>query len=141
MNKISKITLWILMAVSAVFTVLYYMNIGGEGEDAWTYAFLTWAYIVMGVALLLIVVLPLLTLKQRTIKVKSILLFVLFAVVVVGGAYLLAPAEPVHLAAGKIVEGMSVKLTETSLFITYFLLAVSVLAIIGGSVYNAVKKN
>jgi hypothetical protein len=45
------------------------------------------------------------------------------------------------MATGSVVEGSVVKFTDTALYMTYILLAFSAIAIIGGSVYNALKKN
>ena len=141
MKRVSKITLWVLFAISVVLTVLYFLNTKGENLDAWTYTYLNWAYFMVGLAILLIILLPILTFRQRTIKVKPLLILLVIAVVLVGGAYLLAPGTPVFLATGAIVEGSSVKLTDTALYLTYFLLALAAISIIGGSVYNALKKN
>ncbi len=141
MKRVSKITLWVLLAISIVLTVLYFLNTKGENLDAWTYTYLNWAYIMIGLAILLIILLPIITFRQHTIKVKPLLILLVIAVVLVGGAYLLAPGTPVLLATGAIVEGSSVKLTDTALYLTYFLLALAAIAIIGGSVYNALKKN
>jgi heme/copper-type cytochrome/quinol oxidase subunit 4 len=141
MKRVSKITLWVLFAISIVLTVLYFLNTKGANLDAWTYTYLNWAYIMVGLALLLIILLPILTFRQRTVKVKSLLILLVIAVVLVGGAYLLAPGTPISLATGKVVEGSSVKLTDTALYLTYFLLALAAISIIGGSVYNALKKN
>ncbi|MDD2329492.1 MAG: hypothetical protein PHD16_02280 [Bacteroidales bacterium] len=141
MKKVSKITLWVLFAISIVLTVLYFMNTKGPNLDAWTYTYLNWAYIMVGLAILLIILLPILTFRQRTVKVKSLLILLVIAIVLVGGAYLIAPGTPITLATGAVKEGASVKLTDTALYLTYFLLAIAAISIIGGSVYNALKKN
>jgi len=141
MKKISKITVWVLFAISIILTVLYVLNIKGDSLDAWTYTYLNWAYVMVGLSVLLIILLPILTFRQRTVKVKSLLLILAIAVVLVGGSYLLAPGTPVTMAAGVVKEGTVVKITDTALYMTYILIAFSVIAIIGGSVYNALKKN
>ena len=141
MKKLSKITLWVLFAISIVLTVLYIMNTSGDNLDAWTYTYLNWAYVMVGLSVLLIILLPILTFRQRTVKVKSLLLILVIAVVLVGGSFLLAPGTPVTMATGSVVEGSVVKFTDTALYMTYILLAFSAIAIIGGSVYNALKKN
>ncbi|MFA5660801.1 MAG: hypothetical protein WC923_00665 [Bacteroidales bacterium] len=141
MKKLSKITLWVLFAISIVLTILYYLNTSGDNLDAWTYTYLNWAYVMVGLSVLLIILLPILTFRQRTVKVKSLLLILVIAVVLVGGSFLLAPGTPVTMATGSVVEGSVVKFTDTALYMTYILLAFSAIAIIGGSVYNALKKN
>ncbi len=141
MNKLAKISLFALIAISVVMTVLYFMNIDGNNVEGWTYAFLDWAYIMIALAILLIIALPLLTIKQRKINFKSIILILVGTVVILGGAYLLAPATPVVLASGTVHEGSAVKLTETGLLVTYFLIAVAFISIVGGSLYNALRKN
>lgn len=141
MNKLAKITLFALMAVSLVMTVLYYINIGGDNVEGWTYAFLDLAYAILALAIVLIIALPILTFRQRKTNFKSVILILVGTVVVLGGAYLLAPATPVVLASGTVHEGSAVKLTETGLLVTYFLLAVAFISIIGGSLYNGLRKN
>ncbi|MDD3549515.1 MAG: hypothetical protein PHW88_03550 [Bacteroidales bacterium] len=141
MKKLSKITLWVLFAISIVLTILYFLNTSGDNLDAWTYTYLNWAYVMVGLSVLLIILLPILTFRQRTVKVKSLLLILVIAVVLVGGSFLLAPGTPVTMATGSVVEGSVVKFTDTALYMTYILLAFSAIAIIGGSVYNALKKN
>ena len=141
MKKISKITVWVLFAISIILTVLYVLNIKGDSLDAWTYTYLNWAYVMVGLSVLLIILLPILTFRQRKVKVKSWLLILAIAVVLVGGSYLLAPGTPVTMATGVVKEGTVVKITDTALYMTYILIAFSAIAIIGGSVYNALKKN
>ena len=140
MNKLAKITLFALMAVSLVMTVLYYINIGGDNVEGWTYAFLDLAYAILALAIVLIIALPILTFRQRKINFKSVILILVGTVVVLGGAYLLAPATPVVLASGAVHEGSAVKLTETGLLVTYFLLGVALISIVGGSVFNVLRK-
>ncbi len=141
MKNISKITVWVLFAVSILLTVLYIINIGGSKLDAWTYTYLNWAYVLVALSIILIVLLPILTLKQRTVKIKPLLITLAIAIVLVGGSYLLAPATPVTLATGTVVEGSVVKITDTSLYMTYILVVLSGVAIVGGSIFNALRKN
>ncbi|MFY9116551.1 MAG: hypothetical protein WBK97_04705 [Bacteroidales bacterium] len=141
MKNISKITVWVLFAVSILLTILYLINLGGSKVDAWTYTYLNWAYVMVALSLILIILLPILTFKQRTVKIKPLLVTLAIAIVLVGGSYLLAPGTPVTLATGTVVEGTVVKITDTSLYMTYILVILSGVAIIGGSVYNALRKN
>lgn len=144
MKKISKIALYVLMGISLIITVLYFIYKGDKGSatlDTWTYAYLDWAYIMLAIAILLIIVLPILTIKERKINFKRIILLVVGVVVVLGAAYLLAPGTTITLANGTVAEGMTTKLTDTGIFVAYFLLAAAVLSIIFGSVYNAVRKD
>ena len=140
MKKLPKIALWVLFLISIVITVLYVINIKSENLDAWTYTYLNWAYVTVGLTILAIILMPILTFKQRTVKLRSILLVIGITVVLVGGSYLLAPGTPVTLANGKVFEGSVVKLTDAGMYLTYILVACAVIAIIGGSVYNALKK-
>lgn len=140
MNKLAKITLFALMAVSLVMTVLYYINIGGDNVEGWTYAFLDLAYAILALAIVLIIALPILTFRQRKTNFKSVILILVGTVVVLGGAYLLAPATPVVLPSGAVHEGSPVKLTETGLLVTYLLLGVALISIVGGSVFNVLRK-
>ena len=133
--------MWVLFLISIVITVLYVINIKSENLDTWTYTYLNWAYVTLGLTILLIILMPILTYKQRTVKLRTILLAIVITVALVGGSYLLAPGTPVTLANGTVFEGSVVKLTDTGLYLTYILIGCAAIAIIGGSVYNALKKN
>lgn len=141
MKKIPKITLWVLFLISIVITVLYVANMGGDNLDGWTLSYLNWAYITLGLTILAIILMPLLTWKQRSIKLRTILIALGITVVLVGGSYLLAPGSPVTLANGTHFEGSVVKLTDTGLYMTYILVGCAIVAIVGGSIYKAVRKN
>ncbi|HQF05311.1 MAG TPA: hypothetical protein PK284_03030, partial [Bacteroidales bacterium] len=68
MKKLPKIALWVLFLISIVITVLYVINIKSENLDAWTYTYLNWAYVTVGLTILAIILMPILTFKQRTVK-------------------------------------------------------------------------
>lgn len=144
MKKISKIVLWVLAIISVVMTVLYLYfkgEDGGPSIDKWTTIYLGWAYIMLAISILAVVLLPLLTFKERKFSFKSILVILVGGVILIGGAYLLAPGGSLTLANGTVFEGNVTKWTDTGIIVTYFLLILSVLAILGGSVFNAIKKD
>ena len=70
---------------------------------------------------------------------KPALIEFVAVVVVVGIVYAVSSGAPAVGYVGKEVSQMTLKLTDTVLNLTYILCAVTVLAIIGGGVYNAIR--
>ena len=60
-------------------------------------------------------------------------------VIVVGAVYFLSSGAPAQGYIGPEVSQMTLKLTDTVLNLTYILCALTVLAIIGGGIYNAIR--
>lgn len=144
MKKLSKIVLWVLAIISVVMTVLYLYfkgEVGGPTIDQWTQTYLGWAYIMLAISILSIVLMPIFTAGERKFSFKSILVVLVGGVILIGGAYLLAPGGPTTVANGTVFDGAVTKWTDTGIIVTYFLIAISALAIIGGSVFNAIKKD
>ena len=136
-EKIVKIMLWVLMIVSTGITVWGYV---AGFNDASVDTLLYWAYvlIVVGIvaAILFGIAISAINNPKNLIKMGIELVAV---VVVVGAVYFLSSGAPAVGYVGKEVSQMTLKLTDTVLNLTYILCAVTVLAIIGGGVYNAIR--
>jgi len=134
LNKIFKLGLWVLMIVSIAILVWGFI-FGFETSDGLaTDVLLTWAYIMVGIAVACWVVLGLIVSAKNDPKsLVRIGLILVGAAVVCGIAYLLAPANA---AFGR--EGLdsfaTLKLTDTLLNLTYISGAAAIIAIIAGEI-------
>ena len=136
-EKILKIMLWVLMIVSAGITAWGYA-VGFS--DASVNTLFYWAYVLMVVgvaaALLFGVAISAINNPKNLIKMGIELVAV---VIVVGAVYFLSSGAPAQGYIGPEVSQMTLKLTDTVLNLTYILCALTVLAIIGGGIYNAIR--
>ena len=137
MNKIIKWITWALMIVGVVLTVLVFTS---NGSDTSVNMLLYWAYAMVVLAVIAICVG---IGRDSAVNPKNLVkigIVIAAAVVLVGAAYLLAPGTPAVGYVGAPVSDAALKLTDTILNLTYFAVAVAVVAIIYGVVRDAVKK-
>ncbi len=135
MSKFIKYLSYILFGLTAIITVLFFLDDKGMLDT-----FLGYAYILLGFAILSAVGLPLINMLKNPKGLKSMLKNLLVIVVVVVLAYLLASGDPLKTTLETEPTASTLKLTDTGLIITYFLFAASVIAIVGGGLVNLLKK-
>ncbi len=135
MSKFIKYLSYILFGLTAIITVLFFLDNKGMLDT-----FLGYAYILLGFAILSAVGLPLINMLKNPKGLKSMLKNLLVIVVVVVLAYLLASGDPLKTTLETEPTASTLKLTDTGLIITYFLFAASVIAIVGGGLVNLLKK-
>ena len=136
-EKIIKILLWVLMIVSAGITVWgYAIGFNDASVDTLFY----WAYVLMiiGIAAAILFGIAISAINNPKNLIKMAIELVA-AVVVVGAVYLLSSGAPAQGYIGPEVSQMTLKLTDTVLNLTYILCAVTILAIVGGGIYNAIR--
>lgn len=99
-NRVITIGLYVLMAVSAVFVLIFYFGSVVPGTDDTPYkepviteAFLTWAYILIGLAVLFALLFPIIRMVTNPKNALKTLIGVVGMVVLVGIMYLLASDE------------------------------------------------
>jgi hypothetical protein len=99
-NRVITIGLYVLMAVSAVFVLIFYFGSVVPGtedtpykEPVITEAFLTWAYILIGLAVLFALLFPVIRMVTSPKNALKTLIGVVGMVVLVGIMYLLASDE------------------------------------------------
>jgi len=73
-------------------------------------------------------------------KLKKVGLSLLLVVVVFGIGYLLSSGDPINLNIENQPSEQTLKLTDTGLIVTYILVAVSIITIVGGSVKSILDK-
>ncbi|MDP3437033.1 MAG: hypothetical protein Q8S04_07300 [Bacteroidales bacterium] len=134
MSKFIKYLSYILLGLAVVITIAFFTNKEGMIDT-----FLGYAYLLLGVALVLALGLPLLQMISNPKSLKKVLYSLILVVVVVGLAYLLASGDPLATTLDKEPTASTLKITDTGLIITYLLFAASVTAIIAGGIINLVK--
>lgn len=134
MSKFAKYLLYVLFAVSLVFIVGFFID-----QDAVLDSFLYYAYILVGIAILSIVILPLLSLGNNPKGLKRLLMTVVLAVVFVGVSYALASSDPLVVKINVEANENTLKLTDAGLILTYILSVGAFIAIISGGIIKMVR--
>ena len=139
MKKIPNIITYVIIAVSVLVTVYYVMDMSRER----TGHFLTWAYFLFGLAVVLVVVLPLINLISNPKALKKAVINVGLLAVVLVIAYVFASGAqtPDTQAMATPPSATTMKITDMGLKATYLLFALALLAIISSSLLTAFKKH
>ena len=136
MAKYAKYILYLLFGLGVLFTVAFLINTENDGMLD---AYLSYAYILFGLALLLAIVLPLIGMIENPKSIKNMLFGLILAIVVIGISYLAASGDPVPVNTTTEPTALTYKITDTGLILVYILLAVSFISIAAGSIVNLVK--
>ena len=141
MNKIFKIVMWVLVAISVAILVWGFITGFEANEGRGVEILLWWAYIILALAIAAVVVFGLIISAKNNPKslVKlGIGLVVIAAVCFI--AYLLAPGKmPLQWTNAKLPTAGELKLTDTLLNLTYLTGGLAILSIIFGEIMMAVR--
>lgn len=139
--KVIKWLSWVLLiagvGISIYGFVAGFETNGGTPVDVILY----WAYAMVGLGLASVVLVGLYVTATTNPKgLIKLLIGLVAAAVIIGGAYLLAPGTPAVGYLGEPVSDMTLKLTDTILNLTYLCCGGAILAIIFGEVVAAIRK-
>ncbi|MDA3780715.1 MAG: hypothetical protein PF487_10935 [Bacteroidales bacterium] len=133
MNKLIRILLIVLIAISALFGLMFYFGgdiPGTEGQPIYTQLFIVWAYILLAFSVILSVVFPIIHMILNPKNIKKSLLGFLAIAVLVFIAYLFASTDSVRLAGEGTFDDVSVlKYVGTGIISMYFLSGIAILSI------------
>jgi hypothetical protein len=102
---------------------------------------LAYSYVLIAIAIVVALIFPLINIVKNPKGSMRSLLGLLLMVIVLGVGYLLSSADPVVNSAGGYFEDpATLKLTDTGLYATYFMMLVAFGVIIFGEIKNAIKK-
>ena len=140
-NKLFKLVMWVLVVISVVLLVWGFLT-GFEANDGRAVnVLLYWAYAILGLAILAVVVFGLIISAKndpKSLVRLGVGLLVIAAVCFI--AYLIAPGKmPLQWTNAKLPTASELKLTDTILNLTYFTGALSILAIIFGEIMMAIR--
>ncbi len=148
--KIVKLVMWVLLAIGVgivVWAAASGMPKTVADNGTTIDVILYWAYALVAVAVLAIVVLGLYTTAaQKGIKgILKLLAVLAAACVLIAGSYLLARSQtangaPIVLANGTTPEVGPLTLTNTVLNLTYLLCGAAVASILFSAVYSNIRK-
>jgi hypothetical protein len=148
-NKLTLILLWVLIGLTVIFAVIFFIGgvvPGTEGtryeEPKITNSFIIYAYVLFGIAILITLFF---TVRNFVLNPKGLrlsLITLVIGVVLIGIAALLADNTVLDLPhyKGKDNVPRTLFLTDVGLYLAYFLLALSFLAIIYSVISRYFKK-
>jgi hypothetical protein len=143
MSKILRIVLIVLLAISALLTILFYA--GGKdinGNPSYTNIFIVWAYILTGIAVGFAIIFPIFQMITNPKNAKKGLLGIAALVVVVGIAYLLSSTEQLGITNEELMQydvPSTLKYAGTLIHSIYILAALAILSMIYSEVAKAFK--
>lgn len=132
-----KVIEYALLALSAVVFVIAISTIKST-ESATLDLYMGWAYALIAVAIAATIGFPLVKAFKNKKSLIKLLAIVAAVIVVFGGAYLIAPGNPIEMNAQ--VAPSDFKFADTALFIGYLFVAAAIAALIWSGVRNAIKK-
>ncbi len=135
--KLVKYLSYLLLAVSAVLIVLFYAQ--GTPESMVS-TILGWAYILLGVALVSMLVLPLFFRSGKKTQKSTIIAVAIFAVVVILAVVTSSSAPLEGVATSVEPSASDLKFTDGAVMSAGLLIAVAFVAIIVGSLKNMFSK-
>ena len=135
--KLVKYLSYLLLAVSAVLIVLFYAQ--GTPESMVS-TVLGWAYILFGIALVCMLVLPLFFRDGKKTNKSTLLAYGIFAVVVVVAVLFSSDAPLEGVTTSVEPTASDLKFTDGGVMAAGLLIAVSFIAILVGSLKNMFSK-
>lgn len=150
MSKFAKYLLYILLAVSAVVVVVFFVQsasgifaLSNLGEALSTSnmadGMLWWTYALVFLAIALVIILSIVKMAQNPKSLKRTGFVTLLAVVLCAVSYFLASGAPVHVNLDVQPTEGTLKLTDAGLILTYLLFAGAILALLYGSVRKMIN--
>lgn len=145
MQKVSKIVLYVLVAISVVLAVLFFAGgsvTDGTGlltdeEPVFTALNLTWAYVMFVIAVVLTLLFSIFHIITHPKALKGAIIALVIGFVLVGAAYLLASDLPIPGRSAGTASVATLKWVGTGLWVTYILGGLAILAIIVSEIYRA----
>ena len=139
MKKINNILLYVIISITVVLAVYFFFF--GEMKDN-VGVLLTWAYILIGLGVVFLILVPFLNIKTNPASLKKGGIGIALIAVLMGISYLISSdAQTVTtLAMLPPPSGTAMKIIDTGLHATYLLLCLAVLAILFGTIYLSIKK-
>ena len=148
--KIFKWVCWALLIVSVGLLVFAFPKFGGAGEEGAVTLMLNWAYVMLGIAIVLVLCIALFidirknatSLEDNPVVKRPVktILYVIGIIAALACAYFFATGAPaMGYTAATPPTDSELKLTDTVLNLTYILGAGAILAIILGEIIMSVR--
>lgn len=135
--KLAKYLKWILLGISAILLVVFFLLPHNTTSDPMVDTYIIWAYVLVAIALLLVLCFLLLDVSKSKKSLITFLALIVGAVVLVAACWLLAPGGEV--ATNAPYTPKVSKFSDAALYVTYAMVAASIIAIIWSAISNAIK--
>ena len=137
-NRPWKILQLLLFVVSLVLFAVVFAQSPKTVDAASLNPFLFWIYALVALAICVTLLFPLFAAFKDKKKFLRLVLLIVAVVVIVGGAWLLAPGSAIETKAA--VKAGDFKFADAVLYVTYLAVVGAVCALIWSAIRNAVKK-
>jgi hypothetical protein len=147
-SRISSIILYIIMGISVILTILFFAGGYVEGTNGTNLAepvntdyLIIWNYILLVIALILALVFPVIFILKNPKRAVRIIIVLLALLVLVFISYQFASDEPLNLVNYNGPDNIpsTLKIVDTGLFLTYFMILLAFGAIIYNEISSALK--
>ncbi|MCI2082418.1 MAG: hypothetical protein LKK19_01195 [Bacteroidales bacterium] len=128
----------VLIAISVVLIVVFFLSSPITMNKPILDIVLWWAYILVFVAVILALAFALAGAFKSRKNVIRLLIGIAAVVVICGACYLLAPGGPVNTTQAYTAK--TSKLVDAGLYLTYFMLGITVIALLYAIISRAFKK-
>lgn len=135
--KLAKYLKWILLGLSAILLVVFFLMPHETASDPIIDTYIIWAYILVAIALVLVLAFLLIGVSKSKKSLIAFLALIVGAVALVAICWFLAPGGEV--ATNVDYTPTASKFSDAALYLTYVMVAASVLAIICSAISNAIK--
>jgi len=130
-TKLFRIILIVLLGLSGLLSILFYLGVVSEG------LLINWCYVLLGIATLVAIVFPIITMAQNPKNAKSALIGVVALVVVCAIGYFLSGNE-VHMDVdGNVLADAATSQKSEAGLIAFYILAICA---IGTIIFAEVSK-
>ncbi len=137
-NRPWKILELILFVVSLVLFAIVFTQSPTTTDAASLNPFLYWIYFLLVLALCVTLLFPLFGAFKSKKKLLRLIILILGVVVIVGGAWLLAPGSAIDVNTPTTPKDF--KFADMVLYVTYIAIIGAIVALIWSTIRNAVKK-
>ena len=135
--KLAKYLKWILLGISAILLVVFFLLPHNTASDPMVDTYIIWAYVLVAISLVLVLAFLLIDVSKTKKSLFTFLALIVGAVVLVAVCCLLAPGGEV--ATNATYTPKVSKFSDAALYVTYAMVAASIIAIIWSAISNAIK--
>ena len=134
--KYVKYFKWLLLGITLIIIAVFFRNSQDMGNIG---MYLSWAYILLVIAIVLSIGLPFMYIAQKPKMLKKTLMSLSALLAVLAISYLLASDTPIKLFNGEFSSTTDSKLAGISLNAMYILVGIAVLSLLAGGVRNMIR--
>lgn len=135
--KLAKYLKWVLLGISAILLVVFFLLPHNTASDPMVDTYIIWAYILVAITLLLVLAFLLIDVSKSKKSLITFIALIVGACLLVAACWLLAPGGEVFTNAPYTPKES--KFSDAALYVTYAMVAASIVAIIWSAISSAIK--